>query len=214
MASDTRQVKGLRCAATSDTLSFRVAHLLRKPALSQARLQTPTMLPFLQENWQFLAVGAGVFIIAMLAFASLREGPMPYQKRGGLLTPAEITFLRSLQVAVREEWLIFSMVRLADIIQVRPKTPKSRAWFGRIIGKHIDFVLCDPETLEVKVAIELDDSSHQHDDRIVRDRFVNTAMAAAGIPLIRVKVEAKYEHAQIRKEIEEALGIIRKKKRA
>ncbi|MFO0882865.1 MAG: DUF2726 domain-containing protein [Pirellulales bacterium] len=150
MASDTRQVKGLRCAATSDTLSFRVAHLLRKPALSQARLQTPTMLPFLQENWQFLAVGAGVFIIAMLAFASLREGPMPYQKRGGLLTPAEITFLRSLQVAVREEWLIFSMVRLADIIQVRPKTPKSRAWFGRIIGKHIDFVLCDPETLEVK----------------------------------------------------------------
>lgn len=172
------------------------------------------MVPFLQENWQFLAVGAGVIIIAMLAFASLREGPLPYQKRGGLLTPAEITFLRSLQSAVREEWMIFSMVRLADIIQVRAKTPKSRAWLGKIIGKHIDFVLCDPETLEVRLAIELDDSSHQHDDRIVRDRFVNTALAAAGVSLLRFKVEAKYEHAEIRKEIETALGIVRKKKRA
>ena len=96
-----------------------------------------------------------------MALLSLRDGPLPYERRGVLLSPAEINFLRSLQLAVREDWLIFSMVRLADIIKVRPKTRKFQTWNSRIQGKHLDFVLCDYETLDVKLAIELEDQSQQ-----------------------------------------------------
>jgi very-short-patch-repair endonuclease len=150
----------------------------------------------------------------VLALFSLREGPLPYERRGILLTPAEIAFLRSLQLAVRDDWLVFSMVRLADIIKVRPKTRKSQTWQSRIVGKHVDFVICDWETLEVKLAIELDDRSQRRADRAERDRFVNVALAAAGLPLLRVKVEPKYETSVLRRDIEDALGIVRKKKRA
>jgi very-short-patch-repair endonuclease len=115
--------------------------------------------------------------------------------------------------AAREDWLVFSMVRLADIIKVRPKTRKSQSWQNRIFGKHIDFVLCDPETLEVKLCIELDDSSHRRPDRVARDKFVNVALTAAGLSLLRVKVQEKYETALLRKDIEDALGIVRNKKK-
>ena len=43
---------------------------------------------------------------------------------------------------------------------------------------------------------------------------MNTALAAAGVPLLRVRVQDKYETAVLRKDLEEALGIVRKKKRA
>ena len=102
-------------------------------------------------------------------------------------------------------------VRLADIIKVRPKTRKSIVWNSRIQGKPIDFVVCDYETLEVKLAIELDDPAEPRTDR---DRFVFVALTGAGLPLLRVRVQDKYETTALRKDIEDALGILRKKKRA
>jgi len=171
------------------------------------------MLPFVTENWPVVLFAAITLTLIIAALLSLRDGPLPYERRGVLLSPAEISFLRSLQLAVREDWLIFSMVRLADIIKVRPRTRKFQSWNGRIQGKHLDFVLCDLETLDVKLAIELEDPTATT-ERGRRDRFVSTALAAAGVSLLRVKVQEKYETAMLRKDLEDALGIVRKKKRA
>lgn len=171
------------------------------------------MLPLLLHNWPVVLFITITLTLTIVALLSLRDGPLPYERRGVLLSPAEINFLRSLQLAVREDWLIFSMVRLADIIKVRPKTRKFQTWNNRIQGKHLDFVLCDIETLDVKLAIELEDQSLRM-DRGRRDRFVNTALAAAGVPLLRVRLQEKYETAVLRRDLEDAIGIVRKKKRA
>jgi hypothetical protein len=172
------------------------------------------MLLALLHNWPILLFSAITLALMIVSFFSLRDGPLPYERRGVMLSPAEISFLRALQSATREDWLIFSMVRLADIIKVRPKTRKFQSWNSRIQGKHLDFVLCDLETLDVKLAIELEDVSGAAGYRGRRDRFVNTALAAAGVPLLRVRVQEKYETSLLRKDLEDALGIVRKKKRA
>src|SRR5690349_6246783 len=101
------------------------------------------MLSLLLENWPMVLFSAVTLTLTVVALLSLRDGPLPYERRGVLLSPAEINFLRSLQLAAREDWLIFSMVRLADIIKVCPKTRKDQCWNSRIQGKHLDFVLCD-----------------------------------------------------------------------
>ncbi len=168
-------------------------------------------MPFLAQNWPLVALVVGAIVVIALALVALRDGPPPYQRRSVLLSPAEINFLRSLHAAVREDWLVFSKVRLADVIQVRAKTRKSQTWQSRIQGKHLDFVLCDYETLEVKLAIELDKPLQP---RSGRDRFVYVALTAAGLPLLRVRVQEKYETAVLRRDLEEALGVLRKKKRA
>ncbi|WP_145097424.1 DUF2726 domain-containing protein [Anatilimnocola aggregata] len=171
------------------------------------------MKDVLIQNWPLILFAGTCVVLVILALISLRDGPLPYERRGVLLSPAEVTFLRSLNLAVREDWLVFSMVRLADIIKVRPKTRKTSFWQGRIQNKHLDFVICDYETLEVKLAIELEDETPSRTERAQRDKFLNTALHAAGLPLMRVKPEAKYETAALRKDIEDALGIQRKKKR-
>jgi hypothetical protein len=171
------------------------------------------MRELLVQNWQMIAGGVAVAVVLVVAFFSLRSSPYPYERRGVVLGPAEINFFRTLQNAVREDWVILSMVRLTDVIKVRPKTRQHQIWQSRIFGKHIDFVICDWETMEVKLAIELDDPAKRRADLRARNRFVNTALTAAGLPLMRVKVEEKYETSVLRKDIEEALGIARKKKR-
>ena len=169
------------------------------------------MLTAVIQNWPIVLFAAITLTLMIVAIVSLRDGPPPYERRGVLLSPSEISFLRSLQVAVRDDWLIFSMVRLADIIKVRARTRKFQSWNSRIQGKHLDFVLCDVETLDVKLAIELEDTSA---GRATRDRFLNTALGAAGVPLLRIRALDKYETAVLRKDLEDVMGIVRKKKRA
>jgi hypothetical protein len=184
----------------------------RRQAGSQfpSRRNFRVAMNLLAQNWPVAAFLVGTIVTVVLALLALRDGPLPYERRGVLLAPAEIAFLRSLQSAVREDWIIFSMVRLSDVVRVRTKSRKTRSWTSRLQGKHIDFVLCDEETLEVKLAINLDDGSNRSD----RDRFVYLALTAAGLPLLRVRVQEKYEAAVLRKDIEDALGLARKKKRA
>ena len=85
-----------------------------------------------------------------------------YEAVPALLTPAERSFFGVLQQALSSEYQIFAKVRLADI--VRPvRNPSRSGWqsaFNRIIGKHVDFVLCDSAHLGVVGVIELDDRTH------------------------------------------------------
>lgn len=172
------------------------------------------MMPILVENWPLITFATITAVLVIVALAALRDGPLPYERRGGLLSPPQIALLRALQAAAREDWLVFSMVRLADVLKVRPRTHKFQTWHSRLQGKHLDFLLCDVETMDVKLAIELDDGAPKSAERQRRDRFISVALAAAGMPLLRIAAQEKYETAALRKDIEYALGIVRKKKRA
>ncbi|MDP7017618.1 MAG: DUF2726 domain-containing protein [Pirellulaceae bacterium] len=142
--------------------------------------------------------------ICVVALLRLREPPPPYEKRDSLLTHSELKFYGVLQEA-NKGLTICSMVRIADLIRVRQQAPKQQAWRNRILAKHIDFVLCDPETMEARLAIELDDRSHERPDRVERDRFVNSALSAAGLPLLRVPVRDEYDARELRKSIRKQL---------
>ena len=115
----------------------------------------------------------------------------PYDRCAALFTPAERTFLVALQRAVSDEFLVFGKVRLADLIQPRAGLPRQRFFqaLNLVTSKHVDFVLCERGSLVPVVAIELDDRSHAQPRRQERDRFVEGALAAAGLPLWRFPVQ-------------------------
>jgi hypothetical protein len=74
-----------------------------------------------------------------------------------------------------------------------------------IARQHLDFVLCDRETTDVLLAIELDDRSHRKLARKRRDRFLTGALNAAGIPLLRVRAAARYDSRELAAMIDEAI---------
>ena len=163
----------------------------------------------LAQNWLVFVFVLGVIGALALAMLSLREGPLPYQRRGELLPPAERALFQALHTAVPDELVVFSRVPLASVLKVRPQAHPSQGWQRRLSGKHLDYVLCDRETLEVKLAIQLSGPGAP----TLKGQFVAQALTAAGLPLVRVQVRDKYEPAALRKEIEAALGIVRKRKR-
>ena len=130
---------------------------------------------------------------------------LPYQRKDYLLTKAERSFFGVLQNAVGNRYLIFAKVRLADLVFLPRGTEKRQSHFNRIQSKHIDFVLCDHDVVRPLLAIELDDSSHNRADRQDRDVFVDSALAAAGLPILHVPALASYNVQELANAIEQEL---------
>jgi very-short-patch-repair endonuclease len=77
-------------------------------------------------------------------------------------------------------------VHLSTIIDEKVQKQNWRGARAHIGRKSVDFVLCDKEFITPKLAIELDDSSHEQSDRILRDREVERILEEAGVPLLRI----------------------------
>jgi very-short-patch-repair endonuclease len=165
-----------------------------------------SIFPLLLDYWPFW-VGLAVFIALILLFRMYgAERPMPYQKRDALVTKSELRFYRSLTKAAQDEFELFTMVRIADILQVDPEQPNKRKWLNPILAKHVDFVICDQQTLQPLVCIELDDPSHNRPERQERDIFLNRAFASAGLPLLRIPTQNNYHAKELRELIDKARG--------
>jgi hypothetical protein len=121
-----------------------------------------------------------------------------YRSKVYLLSKAERSFFGVLQAQLSGQFVVFSKVRLADI--VKPVSVDGPSWwtsFNKLSSKHIDFVVCEPESLALVCCIELDDASHERDARKSRDGFVDECLAAAGIPFLRVPAAKGYSPTEI-----------------
>lgn len=164
------------------------------------------LFTLLAQNWAIVIVLAIVAAVFWLARHSGQEVLPAFERRGPLVTDAELRFYRALQMAVGGSWSVFAMVRLADLLKVRKGIAAAQTWRNKTFGKHIDFVLCENDSLRVCLAIELDDSSHLRADRKERDAFIQQALSSAGLPLLRVPVAEHYDKIELRKTIDQAIG--------
>jgi hypothetical protein len=130
---------------------------------------------------------------------------MPYASRQTLLSRGEAAFHGPLQEAVGGQYLVMCKVRVADVLTCT-ETDWRLGHGGAISQKHLDFVLCEPSTTRIVLAIELDDRSHEAEHRQRRDRFLNEALRAGGIRLLRIKARAQYSAEIIKLLVRAALG--------
>jgi hypothetical protein len=127
-----------------------------------------------------------------------------YRLRDNFMSPAEVSFFHVLHRVIDGRALIFPKVRLGDLIYA-PKQEQQYAALQRINRKHVDFVLCDPRTLQPIAVIELDDRSHRREDRIDRDAFVESVFTGIGLPLLRFAVRPAYDICAVADEISRAM---------
>lgn len=123
---------------------------------------------------------------------------LPYRAASGLLSPAEYSFCRVLLTVVEPAHMLVPKVRLADLAEVDKQrhasgTWEERHWFRRIAPMHVDFVLCERETLRPLTAIELDDSSHRtNPQQRQSDAWKARVLAQIGLRLLRVPYQRGY----------------------
>lgn len=130
-----------------------------------------------------LAVVLGaVFVFVALKKRDLAQA-WPYKLRNGLLTDNERFVFERLREALPQH-LVFPQVELSRVIGITAKGKGRQAWFNRINGKSLDFVICDAN-MHVLAAVELDDSTHESASQRERDEVKDRACASAGMTLVR-----------------------------
>lgn len=90
------------------------------------------------------------------------------------------------EIAAKHNLVVFAKVRLLDLVTPNRTNPKYKTNLYRIQAKHVDFVLTK-ENLVAKYIIELDDGSHDTEDRQERDRFVDLVLTTSGYKVLHTR---------------------------
>lgn len=109
----------------------------------------------------------------------------PYYRQRFLCTAGEWRFCQKLEEAVGDRFVVMMQVSVAAMIRVPAEEWERHG--ARFAPMRFDFVLVERGSSFAAAAIELDDKSHLLPDRVKRDKFLNNACQAAGLPLIRIK---------------------------
>ena len=130
---------------------------------------------------------------------------LPYHLVDDFLSPAEVSFYHVLRQVVVEQATISTKVSLGDLFYAKTgDRVENLRYRNKIDRKHVDFLLCDPGTMQPLMGIELDDASHNRQSRQERDVFVNQVFEVAGLPLVRVPAQASYAPREIAAQLESA----------
>jgi len=125
------------------------------------------------------------------------EKKWPYRKKNYLLSEAEKKFYFTLSEILKNDYLIFTKVRLCDLLYLPKYQGDWRYYWNKIQSKHVDFLICDREDIKPLLVIELDDSSHLKSRRIERDIFVDEALKDATLPILHIRNSYTYERQEL-----------------
>ncbi len=167
-----------------------------------------------------LVLGLGVIVVvASIAAGVLKRFPqsgktsggdralaLGYRRQGRVMSENETAFYRALCKATNHAYLILAQLPLSRVISPERGERRSRqAAMNKIDRKTLDFVLINPETMAVVLAIEVNDSSHGQQQRQKRDEFVSQALAGAGVNFMAIPAMASYDVGRVGKLVMEAV---------
>lgn len=123
-----------------------------------------------------------------------------YEKKNYLLTQKELKFYKLLKSITNKNNLnLFTQVALYEIIK-----SKNIKDFNKIKSKTIDFVITD-SNCQIKLCIELDDSTHIQEKRQERDKFINELFKQLDIKLLRIPEQSFYNLQELEEKIKESI---------
>ena len=154
-----------------------------------------------------IALGTIFFLLAVIKivlggnpqFNTRLKTKYKYERRDYLMTNRERVFFDNLINKIGDEYYIFPQIHLSSLLNHKIRGQSWRGAFSHINQKSVDFVLCDKSNLSPKLIIELDDRSHEREDRIVRDDIVEEILRDSYLPLLRLKSSEDFNKEDVLK---------------
>ena len=133
-----------------------------------------------------VVVGVVLAILKAKAQGGAGNEVWPFYAKKPLSQPEQILYFRLVQAL--PEHIILAQVQLSRLLGVK-KGSNYQAWSNRINRMSADFVVCNKDSSIVAV-IELDDATHQREDRQAADAKKDKALGSAGIRIVRWQAKA------------------------
>lgn len=151
----------------------------------------------------------GLFFVELVNSKKIggKKSRYRYERKKFFMTSAEHEFFNVLTKIVGEHYYIFPQAHLPSILDHKIPGQYYSAAFSHINQKSVDYVLCDKEYLSPKLVIELDDKTHEREDRKVRDVEVEQMLKEAGLPLLRIDNHGTFNEEELRSRIKENISI-------
>lgn len=129
-----------------------------------------------------------------------------YKRKDFLISRPEHEFFDILVEILGNKYNIFTQVHLPTILEHKVIGQNWKGAFSHINGKSVDFVICDKAYIKPLLAIELDDKSHEREDRIERDGVVEQMLKEAGMPLLRFSNNGSFNKEEMSRLVLEKLN--------
>ena len=115
---------------------------------------------------------------------------LPYRLREHFLSTPERALLRTLLKMMGERYLICPKVALNDIFYIaRPN--ENVHFFNKFFRKHVDFLLCEPDSLKPAIGVELVKPIAKAETREA-DQFMVELFLSARLPLVHIRSREHY----------------------
>ena len=112
---------------------------------------------------------------------------LPYKIQETIMSAHERLLFENIRTTIGSDYDVYPQMKLDKIFKVEyQKIYKYYlGWLRKINQKSVDFLVVKRDTQSPIFAIELDDSSHEKEDRRERDKFVEEIFRRNNFPLIR-----------------------------
>lgn len=125
-----------------------------------------------------------------------------YRKKKSLMTAPEIALYRTLtNVTDARRVTVLPQTALAGVVD-----KISGGGFRSELFRIVDFCIADASSFEPLLLIELNDASHEREERKLRDDKVAAICADAGIPLLTLSLAAAGDERFVRGELKRLLS--------
>lgn len=128
-----------------------------------------------------------------------------YKKKDFLMSRAEHEFFDILIEVAGNQYYVFPQIHLSTILDNKVVGQNWRGAFRHIDEKSVDFVICDKAYIKPILAIELDDRTHEREDRKGRDGEVERILNESGLSLLRFRNNGGFNKEEIKHLILEKL---------
>ncbi len=145
-----------------------------------------------------LLVVVALVVIKRLWPPSGRESrAWPFYVKRPLSQPEQVLYHRL--VRALPDHIVLAQVQVSRVLGVK-KGSNFREWNNRISRLSYDFVVCSKDSAVI-AAVELDDKTHERNDRVSTDEKKNKASVDAGLRLLRWHVRSLPSEEVIRQEL-------------
>jgi very-short-patch-repair endonuclease len=154
-----------------------------------------------------LIVIAVIFEILQLRKSSgnTNESVYKYRRKDFLISRAEHEFFDILVELIGDQYYVFPQIHLPTILDNKVVGQNWKGAFRHIDEKSVDFVICDKAHIKPLLAIELDDRTHERENRKERDEEVELILRESGLPLLRFGNNGHFDKEEIKRLIQEKI---------
>lgn len=120
---------------------------------------------------------------------------LPYRLREPFLASTELALFRTLVELMGDRYSICPKVSLNDVFYiVRPN--ENVHFFNKFFRKHVDFLLCDLQTLTPSFGVDIVRPISKNEAR-ESDKFLDDLFTNAGLPLVHVPSSESYDPSDV-----------------